>query len=822
MKNIDKILENAKNQNIGECPFSDKEIRNFVLGAEIPQINHSPKIKGLKTMSITGLILSVFTGVFLLTTDNSPDTAKHNAAKQAAKAKVTQATQNSNNNSNKFAASDAGNDDLPRQFADNTKSTASKADNKIDENVVLYLCDTSKADAYVDFVIPNEEEMKKFHIYKTDCGFTILTLQEYSLYNEALNNRDEIKNAGYPPTGNCLKFITNNKGYLVDADVVKYENWDMKSSKGIYPYYIGVYQHKVIERYECNRYCKTGMDLNILEQNTIIEVGQYQRFNEKLHDYFFPNDSDTKKLKEVKSIRAYYSSKKTPQYKYYIPVLVKVENKGNYTGYGIILYPTTTNFKNLLPEKYKNIKVYDDGFTKLDKNSDISKISNAVNSTVASSANLCPDIKFMKPFDTTPNPDLAGLKYLTLDKRTLEKLGVYITDSTIVNTYDQKIDIDKKVMTEERLKNLATHNYDTSAAKISFIERKNLYNHIPKVPPADSVLKYYRQYINETRDAFNTQIYWKADTNKLKSLYPNFTFIRDTSKLQLIIPEMLELLNSDSYKLDTTGYIFNLLENTVGGWAPSPTKIKFYELLDKHNLDKYVLAKDKGLIYGFVIITPLNDISNGFFTIVDGYHNDKEISKRFEGLEVSLSFKDEKYFLHSYPKNIIPIEYKYYEKNRMGGLTEIKYVFVYYVDYDFTSKLPDKYRIPLEKELELMGKVTRGEIREDEACDLLEGKESFLGLCDEVKSIIQNVKLYPNPTNSKSTALEFNLDEQSVISVNIFGGAGNFSKKLVYDKIFDKGNQKIEINLEGIPKGMYEIVIIDKNNRKIVRKLIVN
>ena len=110
MKNIDKILNEAKNQNTPEFPFSNEEIRNFIKADDNGKIPSKPNKKGIIKMTIvSSAITAIIAIVMMLNNSNEatiPTIAKVNNAQSAianAKSSVSNsisAAINNNNNSN--------------------------------------------------------------------------------------------------------------------------------------------------------------------------------------------------------------------------------------------------------------------------------------------------------------------------------------------------------------------------------------------------------------------------------------------------------------------------------------------------------------------------------------------------------------------------------------------------------------------------------------------------------------------------------------------------------------------------------------------------
>lgn len=85
----------------------------------------------------------------------------------------------------------------------------------------------------------------------------------------------------------------------------------------------------------------------------------------------------------------------------------------------------------------------------------------------------------------------------------------------------------------------------------------------------------------------------------------------------------------------------------------------------------------------------------------------------------------------------------------------------------------------------------------------------------EENNTISEVKIYPNPCKNEIVTIEFNNREIKEIRLT------NITGKEVFLKKFQFAENKKEIQLNGIPNGLYIISIITSNQKQVMKKLMV-
>ncbi len=82
-----------------------------------------------------------------------------------------------------------------------------------------------------------------------------------------------------------------------------------------------------------------------------------------------------------------------------------------------------------------------------------------------------------------------------------------------------------------------------------------------------------------------------------------------------------------------------------------------------------------------------------------------------------------------------------------------------------------------------------------------------------------SVTVFPNPTNNDITTLSFDTENQANVKVSLLNSLGQ-NVKTVFNGSLPQGNNKMDIELTGLSKGLY-FVNLNINNRQLTTKLLV-
>lgn len=135
----------------------------------------------------------------------------------------------------------------------------------------------------------------------------------------------------------------------------------------------------------------------------------------------------------------------------------------------------------------------------------------------------------------------------------------------------------------------------------------------------------------------------------------------------------------------------------------------------------------------------------------------------------------------------------------------------------FISALPERYRVALQKELELMAQAQEMKLGIDEICRQGTTQRSFFDYCRQ--GAIVKAEIVPNPAQGE-TFCRITVDRPRTISMAIYDLNGNFVKDLSGPAPYPVGDHEVTCNLENIPHGTYLILIRTELGEQMVRHLI--
>jgi plastocyanin len=98
---------------------------------------------------------------------------------------------------------------------------------------------------------------------------------------------------------------------------------------------------------------------------------------------------------------------------------------------------------------------------------------------------------------------------------------------------------------------------------------------------------------------------------------------------------------------------------------------------------------------------------------------------------------------------------------------------------------------------------------------------SLSGLRDPLTSKISDINLFPNPGKETAT-LSFYLPKPGIVEVNMFNAIGKKTKTLTLNKNLTEGEHSLQLDLGGLPQGMYFVEITFSNHKFVKRLYVVN
>jgi len=126
---------------------------------------------------------------------------------------------------------------------------------------------------------------------------------------------------------------------------------------------------------------------------------------------------------------------------------------------------------------------------------------------------------------------------------------------------------------------------------------------------------------------------------------------------------------------------------------------------------------------------------------------------------------------------------------------------------DVISRLPDRYRIPLEAEIQLKRDYENGVLKKEEFCENLQ-ETSLLGFCGQHNGNLTFNKLYPSPNEIDQITSEVDVAKPCKLKVSIHDISGRLITTAIESYSASKGINKITLMFNGkIKKGYYVLII---------------
>ncbi len=148
-----------------------------------------------------------------------------------------------------------------------------------------------------------------------------------------------------------------------------------------------------------------------------------------------------------------------------------------------------------------------------------------------------------------------------------------------------------------------------------------------------------------------------------------------------------------------------------------------------------------------------------------------------------------------------------------------EYFIWFIVNEEFTELLPDRYRVPIRKELEIIRALESGDMDPEQACDAMRGDVSYLGLCRTSSGAIRSVSITPNPARDNFT-IRVELRSDLDLSVDLYDYTGVFISNLKTGS-YKAGRIIEEMIVPELKDGVYLVMVSDKHGNQVVQKLII-
>ncbi|MBS1537887.1 MAG: hypothetical protein JST20_09080 [Bacteroidetes bacterium] len=139
---------------------------------------------------------------------------------------------------------------------------------------------------------------------------------------------------------------------------------------------------------------------------------------------------------------------------------------------------------------------------------------------------------------------------------------------------------------------------------------------------------------------------------------------------------------------------------------------------------------------------------------------------------------------------------------------------------EFADALPERYKLPFQKELNVRDQVVTNCVPAERACKTMKGSSPFFDLCRRESGALSSVTISPNPA-SESAECTFLLQSERDIYISLHEVSGRFVKTMIHNEPKSAGEQKVPLLLQGIPAGAYLVAISTSRGEQAVIQLII-
>lgn len=138
------------------------------------------------------------------------------------------------------------------------------------------------------------------------------------------------------------------------------------------------------------------------------------------------------------------------------------------------------------------------------------------------------------------------------------------------------------------------------------------------------------------------------------------------------------------------------------------------------------------------------------------------------------------------------------------------------------AALPDRYRVPVMLELDLLKEVERGCLSPAEACQSIPYGKSYVNkeLCDRSKRTIIDVDVYPDPAQSDATC-RIDLRRATTVRIALYRESGSFLGEACQESRLHEGHNELALILGDYQPGAYLLMVITADGDRMVRHLVI-
>ncbi len=706
MKDIDKILNNVKSSSIPEFPFSDSQVRTVI--ENVDSKNNFQIIK--KGAIIMTFLISLVAFMLYLGVDSASDLINNKQSNfldsQTKIITQLESTANIDNEQQKEEST----------FNQNNQQTS---DIKKQSKIYDIAMNEVQADAKNVFTIfiPDKSEMDKLFIRKTNCGYVIMTEENYPI-NQFKVQMEQIYKNNYPKKGYKRAIQVLNFDDIQEIGIANYTGWEMDNSAGIFP--IMAKLINIDKKFKNTRRFLSKASpgpIDISELSDIVN-SKFLRFIhntlEKLDD---KNAGNELKITYNKDENEYLSQVSI--------VLLDLDNDST-SSFWLLVYPNTRNFVKLLPNRFNkesDFDLFSDFGMDYNESEINSEINLAINNLDVECKNKINEIKQNAPKTVSK---ISGIEKIILTNEEAKQIGINIEKSII--SFEAEEYSDLSVLPDKIQTYIQTEfNYNTTGfallkERIEF-DMNNTNNMIKPV----------------------VQKYSGWEHNLWSNISPACITVNRTLQIGNIV-SLSQIFQSPHLVRDSAYYYLNS-----------------DDIIVRDSLGKY-----KAKI-----------------------------------------------------PNLIPVNFKEISYNNNGDSIVNNIDIWYVITREFANRLPNRYKLPLIKELDLLSNIENGSTTIDDACEVLKGEKSYLGIC-EIQGELSILNIFPNPITESTATIKFILKSDKKLKIELFNSNGELLETVKDYSEYNTGINSVNLEFFDLSKGVVLISLTDESNQRAIIKAIKN
>jgi hypothetical protein len=144
----------------------------------------------------------------------------------------------------------------------------------------------------------------------------------------------------------------------------------------------------------------------------------------------------------------------------------------------------------------------------------------------------------------------------------------------------------------------------------------------------------------------------------------------------------------------------------------------------------------------------------------------------------------------------------------------------YFPTKEFVSALPERYRIPLQKELDVIADVEAQCLTTGEVCQRLTGEPTFLDFCRKSGGAISSTSVYPNPASGPVT-FRYLLTQPRRVAITLHNLSGGYIRELAGYQEESAGEHAMTFDPQNLSSGTYMIAVRTSSGEQAVQRVIV-